>query len=136
VFSTKYRTPFITDKVRNNLHGYIIGTLAGLGSYVNEVYANPDHIHILCRLPRTITIAKMISITKTSSAKWLKKEGIKNFKWQGGYAVFSVSESIVEIIERYIVNQPEHHKNAVYKDELRRYFKRYKVDYDEKYVWD
>ncbi|NOX45706.1 MAG: transposase [Chlorobi bacterium] len=93
VFSTKHCVPLITDDVRKNLHSYIIGTLSNIGSYVNEIYANPDHIHVLCTLPRVVTIAELISKIKTPSSKWLKKQGIENFAWQDGYGAFSVSAS-------------------------------------------
>ncbi len=81
VFSTKRSMPLITDTIRKDLHSYIIGTLSNVGSYVNEIYANPDHLHVLCTLPRTITIAELISKIKTSSSKWIKKQGIINFSW-------------------------------------------------------
>jgi len=136
VFSTKYRVPLITDAVRDDLHSYIIGILSNIGSYVNEIYANPDHIHILCTLPRTITIANLISKTKTSSSKWLKKQGIANFSWQDGYGSFSVSASKVDVVRKYILNQPVHHKKEAFQDELRKYFQEYKVEFDERYVWD
>ncbi len=103
--------PLITDTVRKNLHSYLIGTLSNIGSYVNEIYANPDHLHVLCTLPRTITIAELISKIKTSSSKWIKKQGIVNFSWQDaclpvrqGYGSFSVSSSKVRIVEQYILN--------------------------------
>ncbi len=136
VFSTKKRIPLIIDAVRKDLHSYIIGTLANLGSYVYEIYANPDHIHVLCTLPRTITVAELISKMKTSSSKWIKKQGIKNFSWQDGYGVFSVSSSKLKVVENYIMNQAEHHGKLSFKDELRDFFKEYKVEYDEQYVWD
>ena len=128
--------PLITDVVRKDLHSYIIGTLTNTGSYVNEIYANPDHIHVLCTLPRTITIAELISKIKTSSSKWIKKQGIINFSWQDGYGSFSVSPSKLMVVEKYISNQPEHHKKMSFKDELRNFFKEYNIEYDERYVWD
>jgi len=128
--------PLITDAVRKDLHSYIIGTLTNTGSYVNEIYANPNHIHVLCTLPRTITIAELISKIKTSSSKWIKKQGIINFSWQDGYGSFSVSPSKLMIVEKYISNQPEHHKKMSFKDELRNFFKEYNIEYDERYVWD
>jgi len=136
VFSTKNGFSFINDEVRAELHSYIIGVLSNLGSYTNEIYANPDHIHILCTLPRTITIAELISKIKTSSSKWLKTRGIEKFGWQDGYGIFSVSSSKVKVVENYIRNQHEHHKKQTFQDELRKFFKEYKIDFDERYVWD
>jgi len=136
VFSTKNGVPLITDVIRKELHAYITGTLSNIGSYVNEIYANSDHLHVLCTLPRTVTIAEIISKIKTSSSKWIKKQGIINFSWQGGCAAFSVSSSKVKVVEKYILNQPEHHKKTLFKDELRNFFKEYSIDFDERYVWD
>ena len=136
VFSTKNCLPLITDVIRKDLHSYIIGTLSNIGSYVNEIYANPDHIHVLCTLPRTVTIADLISKIKTPSSKWIKKQGITNFSWQGGYGVFSVSSSKVKVLETYINNQQQHHKRISFKDELRSFLNEYNIDFDERYVWD
>lgn len=136
VFSTKNGVSFINDSVRKDLHSYIVGILTNLGSYVNEIYANPDHIHILCVLPRTITIAELISKIKTSSSKWMKKQGIEKFSWQDGYGSFSVSSSKVSVVENYILNQPKHHKTISFKDEFRKFLDEYQIEFDERYVWD
>lgn len=136
VFTTKTGFPFIAESIRPELQSYIIGTLSNLGVFTNEIYANPDHIHILCTLPRTITMADLVSKIKTSSSKWIKTKGIQDFDWQDGYGVFSVSSSKVATVENYIRKQPEHHKQLDYKDELRQFFKEYKIDFDERYVWD
>ncbi len=60
IFTTKYGIEFITNEIRPELHKYIIGVLAELHSYTYELFANPDHIHILCTLPRTITMADLV----------------------------------------------------------------------------
>ncbi|MFC2111338.1 IS200/IS605 family transposase [Bacteroidota bacterium] len=136
VFKTKNGVPLINDKIRNELHSYIVGTISKIGSYVNEIYANPDHIHILCTLPRTITIADLVLKIKASSSKWVKTKGILNFAWQRGYGVFSVSSSKVNVVENYIKIQPQHHKKKLFKDELREFFNEYNIEFDERYVWD
>ena len=107
VFSTKHGKKLINDEIQKDFHSYCIGTLSNIGSYTNEVYANPDHVHILCTLPRTITIAKLLQTVKTSTSKWIKNQGVTNFKWQDGYAIFSVSSSKVEVVSNYIINQKE-----------------------------
>lgn len=136
VFSTKYGRPIIKEEIRKELHSYIIGTLSKLGSYTHAIYANPDHLHILNTLPRTITIAELVSKMKTSSSKWLKLKGIPDFGWQDGYGIFSVSASAVDTITNYILNQPQHHSRIIYKDEMREHFREYGIEYDERYVWD
>src|SRR4030042_288530 len=137
VFSTKHgRELIIKEEIRKELHSYIIGVLSKLGSYTCEIYANEDHIHILSTLPRTITIAELVSKIKTSSSKWIKQKGIPDFGWQDGYGIFSVSASNVDTVKKYILNQPQHHSKNIYKDEMRNYFRDYGIEYDERYVWD
>jgi REP element-mobilizing transposase RayT len=136
VFTTKYGIEFITDEIRPNLHKYIVGTLSKLHSYTYELYANPDHIHIFCTLPRTMTMADLVSKIKTSSSKWIKTQGIDNFYWQDGYGIFSVSVSKVAAVKKYILSQPEHHKEVDCKDEFRLFLKENGIEYDERYVWD
>lgn len=136
VFSTKNGESTINKSIQGELHSYIIGILSNIGSYTNEVYANSDHIHILCTLPRTITIATLISKIKTSSSKWLKQKGIETFHWQDGYGVFSVSSSKVTVVENYIKIQEAHHSKISFKDELRTFLNEYKIDFDERYLWD
>jgi putative transposase len=136
VFSTKNGQPHINETIRKELQSYVVGILSKLGSYVYEIYVNPDHIHILNTLPRTIIIADLVSKIKTSSSKWLKLQGINDFDWQDGYGIFSVSASKVSVVRNYILNQPEHHKKITFMDELRQFFKEYEIEYDERYVWD
>ena len=136
VFSTKNRIALIPDSLQKDLHSYIIGVLNNVGSYVNEIYANSDHIHILCVLPRTITIAELISKIKTASSKWMKKQGVISFSWQDGYGSFSVSSSKISDVEKYILNQKEHHKKVSYKDEFKKFLNKYEIEFDERYVWD
>lgn len=81
IFSTKHCNPILANSIRNELHAYMIGTISKLGSYTNEIYASPDHVHILCNLPRTTTMADFISKIKTSSSNWIKTKGVRNFSW-------------------------------------------------------
>ena len=136
VFSTKYNKSIIKEKYRKELQAIIVSILAKENSFTDELYANPSHIHVLCTLPRTITIAQLVLKVKAKTSRWLKTKGINNFKWQDGYAVFSVSSSKVPVVRNYIIKQPEHHKKLTYKEELRAFFERYQVKYDERYVWD
>jgi putative transposase len=41
------------------------------------------------------------------------------FRWQGGYGAFSVSESAVPSVTRYIERQREQHRSRTFEDEFR-----------------
>ena len=137
-FSTKGRQPLIRDGERDQLHAYFIGVLKNLNSPSLETNSVQDHVHILFLLSKNHSLAQVIAEVKESSSAWFKTRDkwYRDFYWQGGYAAFSVSESRVDTVRRYISNQPEHHRKTSFQDELRVLFKKHRVEYDERYVWD
>ncbi len=140
VFSTKHREHWLTDDLvaRADLHSYLGGTLNGLGCVPIEINSEPDHVHALFLLGRTMALSDVIGRLKTSSNDWLRAKGARfaRFYWQGGYGAFSASQSAVEELRRYIRNQHEHHKKVSFQDEFRAFLRRYELVYDERYVWD
>jgi len=75
---------------------------------------------------------------KKRSSKWLKTKGpaYRNFAWQHGYGAFSIGQSNLPLLERYIAAQEEHHRSTTFQEEFRSFLLRYRVGYDEQYVWD
>ena len=74
---------------------------------------------------------------KRSSNNWIKENhSINGFKWQAGYGAFSVSQSNLDAVERYIFNQEEHHRKISFKDEFRLLLDKHRLEIDEKYCWD
>lgn len=137
VFSTKNREPFIFKDIRPQLHRYMVGILNHLKCPSIQTGGVDDHVHILFALHRTTTIAEIVEEVKKSSSKWMKAEGgVKEFSWQSGYGAFSIGESQVETVVRYIQNQEEHHRKITFQEEYRKFLVKYKIPYDEKYVWD
>jgi putative transposase len=45
-------------------------------------------------------------------------------------------ESQADSVIAYIQNQAEHHRKMSFQEEFRKFLERYKVAYDERYVWD
>ncbi len=138
VFSTKNRMPLITDKVADDLHAYLGGICNKLDCFPIQIGGHKDHVHILCLLSKKIALIKLLEELKSHSSKWmkLKGEGFKDFYWQDGYGAFSVNPTEVETVVKYISNQKEHHAKKTFQDEYRAFLKKYRVEYDERYVWD
>ncbi len=136
IFSTKHRQPLISEVIRPRLHAYMVGVLDNLKSPSIQTGGTSDHVHSLCILSRTISQADLIEELKKSSSKWMKAEGVLAFSWQAGYGVFSIGESQTGALIRYIQNQEEHHRKVTFQEELRKFLDRYKVAYDERYLWD
>jgi putative transposase len=137
VFSTKSRKPFLLAEADSaRLHAYVSGICKNQNSPAIIVGGVEDHVHLLCRLGKTIDIAKLVRHLKSDSSEWVKKElAIPDFYWRTGYGAFSVSPSHVQALTNYIANQEEHHRKESFQDEFRRLCEKYCVDIDERYVW-
>ena len=74
---------------------------------------------------------------KRNSSRWIKTIDTvyKHFAWQGGYAAFSVSESVLPRTLEYVKNQKQHHAKRNFRDEYLEFLKLYNIEYDERYVF-
>ena len=137
-FSTKDRNPFIDKNISAELFSYLGGICKNKECNPIIIGGHKDHVHILCLLSQKIALMNLIEQIKSHSSKWIKTKGkqYQNFYWQRGYGGFSVNPTEVEIVKNYIQNQEEHHKKKTFKEEYLAFLKKYKIDYDEKYVWD
>ncbi len=96
-----------------------------------------DHVHLLTTLSRTLSIAEFVKEIKRNSTLWAKGNGSQaDFGWQAGYGCFSVSESQIEVVSRYIENQEGHHRKMTFQDEYRELLRLHGEKWDERYVWD
>ena len=69
VFSTKHREPHLrTPDLRGIMTGYMVGILRNVKCPSLIIGAVDDHVHILCSLHRTITIARLVEEVKVSSS--------------------------------------------------------------------
>ena len=138
VFSTKNRQPFLRDiEMRTRLHSQLGGISKTLGCAPVLTGGVEDHVHLLARLSRTITQAEWVKELKRVSNLWLKDEyQMRDFEWQGGYDDFSVSESNLEQVKRYIANQEERHRKINFQDELRALLMRHRIEWNEEHIWD
>lgn len=138
IYSTKHRQPLLHEQVRPELYSYLGGICNKLECYPVKIGGHSDHVHILCLLSKKIALMKFIEELKSHSSKWIKTKGedLQNFYWQDGYGAFSVYPDEIDIVAAYIENQKEHHSKKTFQDEYREVLKRFKVDYDERYVWD
>jgi len=139
VFSTKNQYPFLLDdKLRRDTFAYLGGICRQLGTPTLKVGGAHDHVHILCRFSRTITIADLLYGIKRGSSKWIKTRdrSLRDFHWQNGYGAFSVGLSSLDAVSRYIERQDIRHRTESFKKEFRRILDDHGIEYDERYIWD
>jgi len=134
VFSTKDRQPWIAREWRDDLHRYLGGCARTLDAKPHEIGGTDDHVHLLLGLTPVHRLADIIREIKKVSSRWVH-EKTPAFAWQEGYGGFTVSESNVDAVRRYIARQEEHHRKRPFKDEYRELLQRHAVDFDECYLW-
>lgn len=139
VFSTKDRRPFLkNEQHRDDLHRQLGGTSKTLKCPTIIVGGVEDHVHILARQARTISLADWVKELKRVTSIWIKDHvpNLSAFQWQAGYGAFSVSQSNSDQVADYIRHQKEHHRRIDFCTEYRELLERHGIEYDERYVWD
>ncbi|MBX7074101.1 MAG: IS200/IS605 family transposase [Pirellulales bacterium] len=138
VFSTKYRQPMLDESIRSRVHGFLAATLRELDSPWVVVGGVADHVHILFDMGKTHAPAEMVEHSKQESSKFVKSLGAnyQGFYWQRGYGMFSVGPAQRDEAEAYVRNQEEHHRAKSFQEEFRAFLTRYRIPFDERFVWD
>lgn len=138
VFSTKDRMPLLTPDIRPDLYAYLATIARHDDGECYRVGGVEDHVHLAVRLSRTISIADLVSQLKSASSKWLKEQSpaLAKFSWQRGYGAFSIGPKDLETVTTYIDGQEEHHRTRTFQDEYRQFLRQYRIEFDERYVWD
>jgi putative transposase len=128
IFSAKDKTSLIKSSFEKELHTHIKEKLErDLDCGVRIINGTEDHIHILFLLSTNHTLKDIFQNIKGESSHWINQSDFIKYKftWQIGYGAFSVSESMVKEVERYIANQKEHHKKITYQEEIDLFMKKY-----------
>ena len=138
IFSTKERFPFLVDfELRTRMHAYLARVFNEHNSPAIEVGGTEDHVHILGLLSRNYAMSEIIKKAKVSSSGWVKTQGglLSKFEWQGGYGAFSIHQSQIDQVTKYIKGQVEHHRRRTFQEEYLDFLREYQIPYDERYLW-
>ena len=97
-----------------------------------------DHIHLLIGFNPAYAISDLVREIKSSSSKWINEERLAmgKFEWQSGYGAFTIGQSQVDRVAKYILKQEEHHRKKTFKEEYIEFLKAYQIDYNPDYVFD
>jgi len=138
VFSTKARQPSITPDLAERLYPYIGGIIRSEKGMLFDIGGMPDHVHLYLRWRTDASISDLMRIVKSRSSRWIHDTfpERKEFAWQEGYSVFSVSKSREAAVRAYIAGQAEHHRTQDFKSELLGLLRRHGVEFENKYVFD
>ena len=114
VWSTWDRQPILPSRVREAVYGCIKQECGSLKAELVAIGGTDDHVHVLVRIPTTVSVAVLVKQIKGSSSHMVTHclKQIDGFKWQGAYAAFTVSKSAIPDVRAYILNQEQHHQEG------------------------
>ncbi len=138
VFAVKGRQNLISKEWKDELYKYISGIITNKGHKAIIVNGMPDHIHVFVGLKPVMAISDLVRDIKNNSTNFInERKFIKGkFRWQEGYGVFSYSQSHIDNVYKYILNQETHHRKRVFKEEYLELLNKFEIEYDEKYLFD
>lgn len=119
VWSTNNREPYIDKVIKEPLYNNIRENVSKLKGNTIAIGGVEDHLHLLIEMPRQKSLSDLVREIKTSSTHWIKlsNNNYRDFHWQIGFGAFSVSQSEVNGVVKYINNQEDHHKKFTFANE-------------------
>ncbi len=128
VFSTKNRIPYLnTSALRVKVWKHIKENASEKRIFVDVVNGYSDHCHCLISLGSDQNIGKVIQLLKGESSFWINKNQLTKIKfaWQEEYFAVSVSESMVDTVRNYIINQEKHHQQKTFAEECKEFLDKF-----------
>lgn len=127
VFTTKNRVSFLTKQNKKDILKHIVDNALKKEIHIKTINGDKEHIHCLISLGRDQSIAQVSQLIKGEVSFWINKNRITPFKfaWQDDYFAVSVSESLVDVVKKYILNQENHHKKKLFTEEVDEFLKKY-----------
>jgi len=138
VFAVEGRQNLLRDQHNERLQKYITGIVTHQKQKLIGINNMPDHVHLLIGLKPTMAISNLVAEIKRESSlfinqcKWVRGR----FNWQEGFGAFSYSHSQLTTVIRYIQNQQQHHRKRSFREEYLSFLKKFKVPYDERYIFN
>jgi REP element-mobilizing transposase RayT len=130
IWSTKNRERIIHSELNNKLIDHIKLNSKEKGIWLDSVNCVSDHIHLLISLNADESVSKTVMLIKGESSHWINKNNFVKgkFQWQDEYIAISVSESMVNKVRDYIMNQEKHHKKKSFTEEYEEFMKKYESE--------
>ncbi len=127
VWATKQREPLLAKPIRQNVFDHIKENALKKGIYADCVNGHADHVHALVSLGADQTVSKIIQLMKGESSFWINQNKLTKtkFEWQDDYFAVAVSESNLNAVREYILNQEQHHAKKTFQQECDEFIKRY-----------
>jgi len=128
IWGTKKRYESLGNReFRKRISKHLSMNSENQGIYMKVNYVNSDHVHAVIELPTNMTVEDAARLLKGELSSWINNNIEFKFNWATGYAAFSVSESKLDKVIKYILHQEEHHKNKSFTEEYDEFLRAYNV---------
>jgi REP element-mobilizing transposase RayT len=121
IFSIRDSASTIRREWRQPMMRTFAAIMTVYGHQLMAASVQHDHVHILIRYRPGMLISTLVSKIKKESAIWLKEidpDRAQAFRWQKGYAVFTVSRTRTPLVRKYIAHQDTYHATVNLKQEM------------------
>ena len=117
VWSPKYRKSILQAELAVRVEQMFKEIAEAYDITIDEMEVSPDHVHIFCSFPPRYSIARVVSMFKSLSARAVFREfpQVKRQLWGGefwedGYFARTVGDKVTaEVIRKYIKRHKEAH---------------------------
>lgn len=138
IFSPLYREALLHPPIRPGIFRYMSGIITNLGHKSIIVNGMADHVHLFIGLNPKLSISETVKEVKRASSLFINEQKFfpGKFQWQSGYGGFSYSQSHIERVYQYILNQQEHHKKKTFREEYMGFLKKYNIEFENQYLFE
>jgi putative transposase len=120
VWATWDRASILHPPVERAAHRTITQQANELGCQVLAIGGWLDHVHVVVKLGARVTVADLVQHLKGVSSHCINEHLRPNvpFRWQGGYAAYSVSPNALQDVIGYVRGQKQHHRDGTIRQDM------------------
>ncbi len=136
VFQTKNHHPFLNNDLSKDIQRYTAKILKSENCQLVQFGGVQDHVHLVALLKPAYAPADIVRKIKSNTSRILRSNqyGLRDFAWQTGYGIFTVSESQLGKLIHYVANQEQHHQKLSFREEFTRLLEIHEIQFDHRYL--
>ena len=116
LWSTHQRRPWLDPEWRPRLFAQASALAERRAAHLVCAGGTRDHVHLYLDHPPSISLADLVQVIKAGTSRWIHASfpHRREFKWQSGYAAFSVTPKEDAAVQAYIREQEVHHRDHAF----------------------
>ena len=100
----------ISPGVEKMLYDYIHQKSREKKAFVCALGGTPDHVHLVCSVPASISVSDFVKLIKGSSSHYVSHHTQSDaLRWQRGYAYLTCAKHDLDAVVSYVQCQKTHH---------------------------